>query len=134
MQPEAFVLINGDIQVLRESSSGGAFSLLSDSVLKINGYVFGAVYDYRENDVKHKGTNSFKNRNEMRGSKYIQSKMGDSFSIIGQLLKQKKTVLFTGTICQVVGLKEYLNAKKIDMDTLYTCDIICHGVGSPRIW
>lgn len=121
-------------EVLKNSSSGGAFSALSDYILKNNGIIYGAVYDYDNNRVVHLRANNFDERNRMRGSKYLQSIVGDSFENVKEDLNADKTVLFTGTICQIAGLRQYLNLKKVNADKLFTCDIICHGVASPLIW
>lgn len=120
--------------VLEKSSSGGAFTAISDLILERGGVVFGAIYNYENDLVQHVGTNEIEVRNKMRGSKYIQSEMNNSFSEVKDLLLLGKEVLFTGTICQIAGLKSYLSLNNCPMDKLILCDIICHGVGSPQIW
>lgn len=134
MNKQAYVFKYNNHEVLSNSSSGGAFSALSDYVIKNNGIVYGAIYDYGLNVAKHVRTDNYNGRNLMRGSKYIQSKLLDSYKDIFQDLQNGKTVLFTGTICQVAGLKSYLSVKGVNTDNLYTCDIICHGTASPLIW
>lgn len=120
--------------VREKSSSGGVFYEISELILdKMNGYVCGAVYD--ENfEVKHSMTSEKEVRNNMQGSKYVQSKMGYLYKKIEEKLKDNKTVLFTGTPCEVEGVYNYLNTKNISITNLYTCDIICHGVPSPGIY
>lgn len=131
---EAYALKYDDKEVLMNSSSGGAFSALSDYILDNGGIVYGAIYDYESNCVVHsRATNPFE-RNLMRGSKYLQSNLGKTFSQIEKDLKEGRTVLFTGTICQVSGLKLYLERNRVDLKGLFTADIICHGVASPLIW
>ena len=117
-----------------KSSSGGVFYEISELILsEMNGCVCGAVYD--ENfEVKHIMTSKKEIRNNMQGSKYVQSKMGYLYKEIEEKLKEKKKVLFTGTPCEVDGVYKYLNGKNIDSTNLYTCDIICHGVPSPGIY
>lgn len=131
---ECYAFKYEDDQVLENSSSGGAFSALSDYILKCKGVVYGAVYDFETNTVMHKRAETKEERNCMRGSKYIQSKMNNIYCLVADDLLHKKIVLFTGTICQIEGLKKYINLKGIDSQNLFTVDIICHGTGSPKIW
>lgn len=112
------------------SSSGGLFSALAQSVIDRNGVIYGAVYD-RDFNVKHiRADDSEWER--MRTSKYVQSDMGDIFQSVKADLRSGRTVLFTGTPCQVDGLNKYLC--DTDRSGLITCDLICHGVPSPLIW
>ena len=134
MYRKSYAFKYDDDDVLKKSSSGGAFSALSDYILNNNGVVYGAVYDYDTNVVHHEKAVSFSERNGMCGSKYIQSKMGDIYQDVENVLREKKRVLFTGTICQIAGLKRYLGLKKVNCDSLICCDVICHGVASPLIW
>ena len=110
------------------SASGAAFALISDYIINNGGLICGAVFD--DNFVvKHICTNNINERDKMRGSKYVQSNM---IGIIGQIKKNLtdgKIVLFTGTPCQVAGVKSIIHD-----ENLFTCDIICHGVGSPLIF
>lgn len=131
---KAYGLRCKDEETLIKSSSGGAFSVISDFVLNNDGFVFGAIYNYDTNCVQHIGTNKNVERNWMRGSKYIQSEMGDCFYQVKDLLKNGHDVFFTGTICQISGLKKYLSCLNVSTDGLLTCDIICHGAGSPKVW
>lgn len=119
--------------IRNNSSSGGVFYEISELILSNNGYVCGAVYD-EDFVVKHILTNEKDIREKMQGSKYVQSKIGYLHKEIEEKLKEKKEVLFTGTPCQVDGLYRYLENKNIDTTNLYTCDIICHGVPSPKIY
>ena len=131
---EAYALKYDDKEVLMNSSSGGAFSALSDYILDNDGIVYGAIYDYESNYVVHSRATNSVERNLMRGSKYLQSNLRETFSQIEKDLKDGRTVLFTGTICQVSGLKLYLERNRVDLNELFTADIICHGVASPLIW
>lgn len=81
--------------------------------------------------AKHIRAISKEERNRMRGSKYIQSTLGDTFSSVRKDLKDGVLVLFTGTPCQVAGLKKYLGK---DYDNLLSVDILCHSVPSPKVW
>lgn len=119
-----------ELQELMSSSSGGIFAVLAREVLKEGGYVCGAAFD--ENfAVVHKIIDLENQLKEIKGTKYVQSKIGSVYSEIKSLLKNGNKVLFSGTPCQVAGLKSFLDR---DYDNLITIDLICHGVPSPRIW
>ena len=128
--PKAYAAYNKDEKIRLESSSGGIFTLISNYILENNGVIFGAAFD---NDflVKHIEINNKKDLYKLRTSKYLQSAIGDTYTKVKEYLNKDITVLFTGTPCQVEGLKTYL---KKDYDNLYTQDIICHGVPSPKVW
>lgn len=118
--------------VRKESTSGGAFTAISDVILSQNGYICGATFNEKM-EVVHQITNSFSGRNAMRGSKYTQSSLRQTPLEIEQLLLQGKHVFFIGTPCQVAALRNYMELKKIDTTLLVTCDFVCHGVQSPQI-
>lgn len=126
---EVFGCINKNENTRKHSSSGGIFALLADSTLTNDGVVFGASFDNQFN-VKHSSSNEVTIK-ELQGSKYVQSNIESKYYEIENLLKDKKQVLFTGTPCQVAGLKSYLNKS---YNNLICVDFICHGVGSPKIW
>lgn len=115
------------------SRSGGIFTALSDQVLENSGVVYGCVLNDNF-DVVHVRAVSQSDRNAMRGSKYVQSKMGDCFQSVQRDLQAGTTVLFSGTSCQVDGLKSYCKARGLDCSKLFTVDILCHGVPSPLVW
>lgn len=118
---------------LYNSTSGGAFTMLSDYILSNNGFIVGTIMD---NDMKTKYIigNTEKTRDNMRGSKYVQSLTGNIFKEIYILLKKGNKVLFIGTPCHVGALYSFLKLKKIKLDNLYTIDFICHGVQSEKIF
>ncbi|MFT8340692.1 MAG: Coenzyme F420 hydrogenase/dehydrogenase, beta subunit C-terminal domain [Clostridium beijerinckii] len=120
-------------EVIFSSSSGGIFTALSDYILQKEGSIYGAAFD--ENFiVKHmKATNKL-DRDEFKGSKYVQSDLKDIFKQIKNELKSEKYVMFTGTPCQNAGLQNYLSKTNTDYTRLYMCDFICHGTPSPLIW
>lgn len=122
-----------DRKVRKHSSSGGAFTAISDYVLSKRGIVYGCALDDQLNAIHIRATN-VQDRNKMRGSKYIESKMGDCFKSVGQDLIDGNMVLFSGTPCQVSGLKNYLHTMGICADCLLTLDVLCHGVGSSRFF
>lgn len=109
------------------SSSGAVFSLLAENFLQKGGYVSGAAFD-EDNRVHHIVTNSSEGLQKIRGSKYVQSDTGHCFSEIKKLLREGKLVLFSGTPCQVAGLRAFLQK---DYENLLIVDVICHGVPSP---
>ena len=125
-----YAVIHTQENVQAASSSGGVFSALAQNVIGNNGVVYGAAFDSAF-AVRHIRTED-DDWKRLRTSKYVQSDMGDVFPQVKADLQQGRAVLFTGTPCQVDGLKNYLS----DTDTakLITCDLICHGVPSPRIW
>jgi coenzyme F420-reducing hydrogenase beta subunit len=118
-------------QAVRErSSSGGAFTAISDYVLQQGGTIYGAAFNDRFEVIHSQAVNA-KQRDKMRGSKYVQSDLGNIFEEIKSVLETGKPVLFTGTPCQNGGLKSYLGK---EYPGLILCDIACHGVPSPKVW
>lgn len=121
---------NKNEEIRRQSSSGGIFTLLAEKVIAEGGVVFGARFD--ENwDVIHSWTDTLEGIAAFRGSKYVQSTIGDTYREAREFLKQGRKVLFSGTPCQIAGLKKYLRK---DYDNLLTVDVVCHGVPSPLVW
>ncbi len=116
--------------IRKDSSSGGVFTAIAADVLNKGGVVFGARYDERY-EVCHSYVEMVDQLALFRGSKYMQSRIGNSYLKAEQFLKQGREVLFTGTPCQIAGLKLFLRK---DYENLYTVDIICHGVPSPKVW
>lgn len=116
-----------------ESTSGGAFTALYEYILSKQGVVYGAVWgEDRTLKVIHDRAESYIGCDKMRKSKYIQSDLKNTFRQVKQDLKDNKLVLFTGTPCQVAGLRSFLGEwvnKKIIL-----VDLICHAVPSPRVW
>ena len=120
-----------DLQERKTSSSGAAFIAISDYILNYGGIVYGAAFDEKFR-VVHKRAKNKEQRDEFKKSKYVQSDMGEIFKQVKQDLADDRLVLFSGTPCQVDGLKNYLHNENIEK--LYTCDLICHGVPSPKIY
>lgn len=119
-----------DTLIQSKSSSGGVFSAIATYVIQQGGIVFGVKF---ENDwtAHHHYTQTLKGIEEFYGSKYIQSSTDYSYIETERFLKENKLVLYTGTPCQIAGLKKYLGK---EYDNLLTMDFICHGVPSTRIW
>ena len=126
----AHAVWNNDEAERVASSSGGFFSLLARHVLDQGGAVFGSVLD-ETMAARHVCARSEEGLAAMRGSKYVQSDLGDSFAQARELLEAGTPVLFSGVPCQVDGLKRYLGK---DYPNLLTCDLVCHGVPSPAVF
>ena len=126
----AYAAVNGDEAVRRSSSSGGVFTALALETIARGGVVFGARFDERW-EVVHGWTETAEGLAAFRGSKYVQSRMGESYREAESFLKSGREVLFSGTPCQVAGLRRYLRK---DYGGLLTVDFICHGVPSPGVW
>ena len=119
-----------DVNVRRQSSSGGAFTLLAEYIVKKGGVVFGARFDEKWN-VMHDYNETFEGLKTFRGSKYVQGVMGDCYCKAEEFLKEGRDVMFSGTPCQIAGLKHYLRKEYAN---LLTVDIACHSVPSPLVW
>ena len=127
---KVYAAVCNDEEVRRTSSSGGVFSLLAEKVLSEGGAVFGAAFD--ENfDVHHVMIERSEDLHLVKGSKYLQSKIETTYQQAEEVLKTGRCVLFSGTGCQIAGLKSFL---KKEYNNLYTVDVFCHGVPSPIVW
>ncbi len=127
---EAYVYQDEDDEVLKTSTSGGFIDCLFHYALNLEGFASGVIYD--ENfKTKHIITNDNQALVNLRGSKYSQSDLGNTFSRIKPLLQKNSLVAFCGTPCQVAGLKKFL---KKDYDNLITIDIVCRSIPSPLLW
>ena len=112
------------------SSSGGAFSAIAEFVLQKNGVVFGAKFN-EDWQVYLSFIDKIEDLIMLKGSKYVQAQVGNAYIDCKNFLKKGKLVFFTGTPCQIAGLKHYLNR---EYENLLTAEIICHGVPSPSVW
>lgn len=117
-------------ETVLNSASGGFTTPLANYVIKNDGLVFGAILD-DSNIVKHVKIDNTKNVHLIRGSKYVQSNLNNSYQEIREYLINGKQVLFIGTPCQVYGLKNFLLQ---DYENLITVDLVCKGVASPKFW
>lgn len=127
---QVFALKNKNENIRITSSSGGFFFELAKRIIEQKGIVYGAVFN-EDCDVVHEEINKIEDIEKLKGSKYVQSNIGDTYKKIEEKLKEKKTILFSGTPCQVLGLIKYLGK---DYENLITCDFVCHGVPSPKIF
>lgn len=130
-KPTVFAARSNDDNTRYQSSSGGIFPELAKAMFKVGGVVFGAIMSSDNRKVIFSCASSINELTPIQGSKYIQAEIGDTYTIIKNYLLQGKKVLFTGTTCQVAGLKTYLQK---DYDNLICADVICHGVPSPLMW
>lgn len=130
--PRSYVARHKSQEVLRRSTSGGAFTAVSDAILRQNGVVYGVDYDEALR-VLHRRAETPEARDRLRISKYVQSDMKDSYARIKADLKDGRTVLFTGTPCQAAGLRGFMGDTPL-AEKLYICDLICHSIPSPLIW
>jgi coenzyme F420-reducing hydrogenase beta subunit len=129
--PEAYAAYALDDDLRMESSSGGVFSLLAEKIIQEEaGVVFGALFD-DDMRVKHDFATSTEGLAKFRGSKYVQSDTGKTYKQAKEFLDDGKTVLYSGTPCQIEGLKRFLGR---NYEKLLTIDLICHGVASPALW
>ncbi|MBR5334855.1 MAG: Coenzyme F420 hydrogenase/dehydrogenase, beta subunit C-terminal domain [Bacteroidaceae bacterium] len=119
-----------DEDIRRESSSGGVFSVLACEVLAGGGVVFGTRFD-NEWGVVHDFCTTPEGLAAFRGSKYVQSNIGDNYIKAEAFLKEGRRVLFSGTPCQIAGLKRFLRR---EYDNLLAVEVACHGVPSPLVW
>lgn len=132
-EPKIFAIKHRDEQVRMKSRSGGLFTAISDEVLKEHGVIYGAGFKEKFS-VYHKRAENKEERDEMRGSKYVQSDLGGIFEDVLMNLQNNRTTLFTGTPCQNAALHRLLDRRNVNISKLYTADIVCHGVPSPMVW
>ena len=131
-KPVVFGVQHKDKKERRTSRSGGAFMAFSNWILSNNGVVYGAAFEH-DFKVIHKRITDKLELKCLKGSKYVQSYMNDTFDKVKEDIKSGKNVLFSGTPCQVAGLRKFLGYLD-KSENFYTCDIVCHGVPSPNIW
>ena len=121
-ETKAYAALSKNDETRLESSSGGIFSELAK--------LYGAKYD-DDFKVIHTGIEDIESLKELRGAKYSQSDLSTIFQTVKKQLNNGRQVLFSGTPCQIGGLKAFL---KKDYDNLYCIDFVCHGVPSPLVW
>lgn len=133
VEPDVYAVRHKDITEVETSRSGAAFIALSDWIIDNGGVVYGVGYeDYFR--VVHKRAINKQERNEFKGSKYVQSDLSDIFLQIRKDLKAGIRVLFSGTPCQTSGLFSFLRMMRQDISNLFIVDLVCHGVPAPYIW
>ena len=127
---KAYVVQNLDETVLKESTSGGFFTALAELILEKKGIVIGAAYDDRYR-IRHRVVEKKEDLRYLRNSKYTQSEIGDMFQVCQKKLKENIPVCFSGTPCQIAGLKAFLGK---EYKNLTTVEVVCHGVPSPLLF
>lgn len=127
--PECYV-VHSDDQIREKSASGGIFPVIANFFLENGGYVSGAVWT-DDMHVEHIISNKIEDVEKMKNSKYLQSDISNCYKEIKKLLDDNKQILFTGTPCQVDGLRLYLQK---DYENLFCVSIICHGVPSRKVF
>lgn len=127
-----FLVQNKDEEIRKESTSGGAFTAIATWIIQQGGIVFGAAYDPQGSfKVMHRYAETKEELKIFRNSKYVQSEIGNTFKEALNFLKQGRWVCFSGTPCQIEGLKNFLKNK--EYDKLICVDVVCRGVPSPLV-
>lgn len=129
-QPKIYAVQSNNEEMRKNSSSGGVFSILANNVLDNGGVVYGAYFN-DDLEVEHIKITSKNDLYKIRGSKYLQSNIKYSFKEIKEYLINGTHVLFSGTGCQIAGLKSYLHE---DYHHLLTVEVVCHGVPSQMVF
>ncbi len=131
--PDVFAVRHKDIKEIETSRSGAMFIAISDYILDRDGAIYGAGYTDHFRVIHKRAINKIE-RNEFKGSKYVQSDMNTVYKQVKNDLENDQLVLFSGTPCQTSSLQTFLTLTKTNVSKLYTCDVVCHGVPSPYIW
>lgn len=127
---KAYAAFNRDDEIRRNSSSGGVFHAIANAFIGNGGIVYGAAFDGDFRRVRHIRVDRGSELIRLIGSKYIQSEVESAYADIRQDLRDGRKILFVGTPCQVAAVRELAG----HVESLYTIDLICHGVASPMIW
>lgn len=127
---ECFAAWNKDEEIRRLSTSGGVFSVIAENFINNNGYVAGVRLS-DSNKTEHVILDSSESLYQLRKAKYVQSDLGNIFQEVKTLLESDNKVLFSGTPCQISGLKAFLQK---EYSNLFTVDIICHGVANQKVF
>lgn len=127
---KVYAAVSKDRELVGRSSSGGMFGVLAEYILNKNGVIFGAAFN-DEMELVHSSAEDQEECRKFHGSKYIQSNTENTFAECKNNLEAGRYVLYTGTPCQIAGLKQYLQE---DYEKLLAVGLICHGVPSPGIW
>ena len=128
---KAYIAQHIDSQILKESTSGGAFTGIASWIIEQGGIVYGATYN-KDFEVVHSKVDKIEDLSKFRNSKYSQSVIGNCFNEVKEYLKQNRWVCFSGTPCQLEGLYSYLGRK--EYDKLLMVDVVCHACPSPKVF
>lgn len=129
-EPSCYVAYNKDNEKTKKGSSGGIFQSLYEAIYDMHGIVYGASLDSRF-EVRHHRVPDLEGAGKFRKSKYLQSDIGNTFFLAKRDIEEGRTVLFSGTPCQIEGLYGYLGK---EYSNLYTVDLVCHGVPSKKVF
>lgn len=130
---EAYAIKAYDDLIRATSSSGGVFYMLAKACIDKGGAVYGAVIN-DDFSVVHRRIQALDDLAPLMRSKYVQSDINHTFIQVQADLANHIPVLFSGTHCQIAGLKSFLQVENIDTARLLLCDFVCHGVPSPLVW
>ena len=128
--PQAFIVQHKNDAIRYQSTSGGAFTAIAEEVIRRGGVVFGAVMTDNLR-VKHDYVSNTEGLAKFRNSKYVQSEIGNSYSVAKEYLNEGRYVCFSGTPCQINGLYKYLNK---NYENLIAVDVVCKSVPSPLVF
>lgn len=128
---EGFLVQHKDEKIRKESTSGGAFTAIAQWIIEQGGVVFGGGYRKGTFVVEHQAAETIEDLHIFRNSKYVQSRIGDTYRQALECLKAGRWVCFSGTPCQIEGFRHYLRGR--EYEKLVCVDVICRGVPSPRI-
>ena len=129
-EQHAYIFQNANDDVRRQSTSGGAFSAIAEKIIDKNGIVYGVIFD-KDFNVIHKGIDNKEELYKFRNSKYVQSNLNNVFKEVKENLEKDRWVCFSGTSCQIEGLKNFLRKQ---YEKLLLVDVVCRAVPSPLIW
>ena len=127
---QVYACYRNDFDKRIQSASGGIFAVMAENILRAGGVVFGAAFDENWN-IRHIAIEQEDQLQMLQGSKYVQSVIGKTYKQAEKALRDGRKVLFSGTPCQIQGLRRYLGK---DYENLMLVDLICHGVPSNDIW
>lgn len=130
MPLKSYIVQQKDSNILRNSTSGGFYSALAEYIIERSGAVFGAAFD-ETMTLRHQCSETLEDCKKFRGSKYVQSLVGETLLQMKAMLKEGRLVVYSGTPCQIAGLYGFLGARKYD--NLITVDLVCRGTPSPRL-
>lgn len=128
--PSVYAARSTDDEIRSQSSSGGVFTELARQTIESGGVVFGSRFD-EELNVVCDYTDTIEGLAPFRGSKYVAGRIGNAYKDAQAVLSSGRQVLFSGTPCQIAGLRKFL---KRDYDNLLTLEVVCHGVPSLEVW
>lgn len=129
--PLSYVVQHKNSNILRTSTSGGFFTSIAKYAIEKGGVVFGATFDVNM-ELRHSYSDTLEGCKKFRGSKYVQSLIGDTYKQAKSFLDSGRMVVFSGTPCQIAGLYGFL--KERIYENLITVDLVCHGVPSPLLF